>query len=66
MAGFSGSPTYGAAPLAVTFTDTSSGWITNRQWNFGDGGMTNTTATSVSYTYSAAGTYTVSLTVSGP
>src|SRR5262249_15871603 len=39
---FSGSPTNGAAPLTVTFTDTSTGTITNRNWSFGDGGVTNT------------------------
>jgi T5SS/PEP-CTERM-associated repeat protein len=65
MAGFSGSPTNGVAPLAVTFTDNSTGNITNRFWNLGDGTTTNTTATNLSHTY-AAGTYTVSLTVSGP
>jgi PKD repeat protein len=64
VAGFSGSPTSGEAPLAVTFTDTSTGNITNRYWDFGDGNTTNTTGTSLSHTYNA-GTYTVSLTVSG-
>jgi PKD repeat protein len=53
------------APLAVTFTDTSTGSITNRFWNFGDGGTTNTTATSISHTYTVAGTSTVQLVVSG-
>ena len=66
VASFSASRTNGPAPLAVTFTDTSTGTITNRFWNFGDGSTTNTTATSLTHTYSAAGTYTVSLTVSGP
>jgi PKD repeat protein len=64
-AGFSASPLSGNAPLAVTFTDTSTGTITNRYWDFGDGATSNTTATSVAHTY-VAGTYTVSLTVSGP
>ena len=66
VASFSASRTNGPAPLAVTFTDTSTGMITNRFWNFGDGTTTNTTATSLSHTYGAAGTSTVSLTVSGP
>ena len=65
VADFSGSPTAGVAPLAVTFTDNSTGNITNRFWDFGDGSATNTTATSVSYTYSAIGTNSVSLTVFG-
>ena len=64
MAGFSGTPTSGASPLAVTFTDSSTGSITNRFWNFGDGNTSNTTATTMNHSY-AAGTYTVALTVSG-
>jgi serine protease len=50
--------------LTVNFTDSSSdsdGSIASRSWNFGDG--TTSTATNPSKTYSAAGTYTVSLTV---
>jgi PKD repeat protein len=66
VAGFSATPTSGTAPLAVTFTDTSTGTITNRFWNFGDGGTTNTTATSVSHTYTVAGTNTVQLIARGP
>jgi pectate lyase len=63
-ASFTGTPTDGTAPLAVTFTDTSTGDITNRYWTFGDGATSNTTATTMNHTYNA-GTYTVSLTVSG-
>lgn len=63
---FSASPTNGLAPLLVTFTDSSTGVITNRSWNFGDGSTTNTTATSLAHTYQNAGTNTVTLTVSGP
>jgi len=65
VAGFSATPTNGAWPLAVTFTDTSTGTIANRSWNFGDGSTTNTSANILTYTYGAAGTDTVSLTVSG-
>ena len=61
---FSASPTNGVASLTVIFTDTSTGTITNRFWDFGNG-TTNTTAASVTNTY-AAGTYTVSLMASGP
>ena len=53
-----------ASGLSVSFTDTSSdsdGTIASRSWNFGDG--TTSTATNPSKTYSAAGTYTVALTV---
>jgi PKD repeat protein len=66
VADFSGSPTSGPWPLTMTFTDTSTGYITDRFWDFGDGNTTNTTETSLEYTYTAAGTYTVSLTVRGP
>jgi PKD repeat protein len=64
-ANFNGTPTSGTAPLLVTFTDTSSGTITNRFWNFGDSSTTNTTTNTVVHTY-AAGTYTVNLIVAGP
>jgi PKD repeat protein len=50
--------------LTATFTDTSTDAqnnITSRLWTFGDG--TTSTATNPSKTYSAAGTYTVSLKV---
>jgi PKD repeat protein len=63
-ANFSGTPTSGTAPLPVTFTDTSSGTISNRFWNFGDSSTTNITTNVVVHTY-AAGSYTVSLVVAG-
>ena len=67
VAGFSGSPTTGFTPLQVLFTDASSGTISNWVWSFGDGqSVTNTTSTSVNHTYSAVGSYTVTLTVNGP
>ena len=62
---FSGTPTNGTAPLAVTFTDSSTGTISNRLWNFGDGSTTNfAVSTNPVHTYNA-GTYTVTLIVSG-
>ena len=64
VASFTASPTSGIAPLSVSFTDTSSGTITARAWDFGDGGVSS--ASNPSHTYTSAGTYTVSLTVSGP
>jgi PKD repeat protein len=64
-ASFAGSPTNGTEPLLVTFTDTSTGSITNRFWDFGDSSTTNVTTNSVSHTY-AAGTYNVTLIVTGP
>ena len=62
---FSASPTNGGAPLTVTFTDTSTGTITNRYWNFGDGATMNVTTTSLTHTYSFPGTNAVTLIVSG-
>ncbi|HVM61327.1 MAG TPA: choice-of-anchor tandem repeat GloVer-containing protein [Verrucomicrobiae bacterium] len=64
VASFSVGPSTGFEPLTVLFTDASTGIISNRFWNFGDGSTTNTTATSVSHVY-AAGSYTVTLVVSG-
>lgn len=47
----------------VVFTDTSHAFfgITNRQWDFGDG--TTGSGTTVSHTYTTAGTYTIKLVV---
>ena len=60
-ASFNATPTSGTAPLLVTLTDTSTGTIASRLWDLGDG--TTSTAQSIAKTYSAAGTYTVKLTV---
>jgi PKD repeat protein len=64
VASFTASPTNGAAPLNVTFVDTSSGSITGWAWAFGDG---NTSISqSPSDIYSNPGSYTVQEIVSGP
>jgi PKD repeat protein/endonuclease/exonuclease/phosphatase family metal-dependent hydrolase len=63
-ANFSASPTNGFEPLVVTFSDTSTGTINDRFWNFGDGNTTNLTTNAVVHTYNAGG-YTVTLIVSG-
>ena len=60
VANFSGTPTSGNAPLAVTFTDSSTNTPTSWSWNFGD--SNTSTVQNPSHTYSAAGTYTVALT----
>jgi PKD repeat protein len=60
VAGFTASPTSGPAPLAVQFSDTSTGSPTSWTWNFGDG--TSSTLQHPTHTYTA-GTYEVSLTV---
>jgi vibriolysin len=56
--------TFTTSGLTATFTDTSTDAqnnITSRSWNFGDG--TTSTATNPTKTYAAAGTYTVTETV---
>ena len=67
VASFTATPARGIRPLPVTFTDTSTGNITNLLWSFGDNQTTNTVAGAmVSHTYQTEGTYTVSLIASGP
>ncbi|MCG3149010.1 MAG: hypothetical protein PCFJNLEI_02462 [Verrucomicrobiae bacterium] len=65
-ASFTATPTNEVVPLTVTLADTSAGSITNRFWEFGNGGTSNTMLTTLQYTYLAVGTNTVKLTVSGP
>ncbi len=61
VADFSGSPTSGYTPMAVSFTDLSTNAPTDWDWDFGDGVGTSTQE-NPSYTYTSAGTYTVELT----
>lgn len=63
-AAFTATPLTGVKPLAVTFTDSSTGTITSRLWNFGDG--YTSTEINPSHTYTTDGSYTVSLQVTGP
>ena len=59
VATFTGNPLSGTAPLAVTFTDTSTGTPTRWIWDFGDG---NTSAIqSPAFTYVTSGYFTVKL-----
>ena len=62
VADFSGTPTSGPAPLAIQFSDQSTGNPTMWAWNFGDG-QTSMVA-NPSHTYADEGIYTVSLTAS--
>ncbi len=61
-ADFSASKTSGEAPLTVSFTDDSSGSPNTWQWNFGDSSDT-LTEYNPTHTYTTAGTYTVTETV---
>jgi PKD repeat protein len=63
-ADFSGSPTSGMTPLAVSFTNLSTGDYDTCTWTFGDGGSSGD-CTDPDHTYTSAGVYTVSLAVSG-
>jgi PKD repeat protein len=64
-ANFTGTPTSGAAPLKVAFTDTSTGGPTSWSWDFGDpgsGSANTSTSENPSHTYNGDGSYTVKLT----
>jgi PKD repeat protein len=61
-ADFTATPQSGDRPLSVQFTDTSSGAPTAWSWNFGDGSGVSTSH-NPSHSYTTAGTFTVSLTV---
>ena len=63
VADFTANPTSGAAQLAVTFTDTSTGGPTVWAWDFGDGG-TSPLQNPPIHTYMTAGTYDAVLTAS--
>jgi PKD repeat protein len=60
-ADFSGSPTSGAAPLTVVFTDLSTGNISSWNWSFGDGHLSS--AGNPIHTYVTVGSFNVNLSV---
>ena len=62
-ANFTANVTAGEAPLAVQFNDTSTGSPTSWAWDFEDDGVVDSTEQHPVWTYTAAGTYTVNLTV---
>jgi PKD repeat protein len=64
VAGFSGLPTSGIAPLQVDFANNSSGDFESCFWEFGDGDSSGDCINS-SHVYSSNGVFTVSLTISG-
>jgi PKD repeat protein len=63
-AAFTAFPLSGTAPLTVTFIDQSTGDITSWDWTFGDGGISG--ARHPGHEYTNPGSYTISLTISGP
>jgi len=64
VASFEAAPLAGPAPLAVSFADTSTGLVTHRAWDFGDGATSS--ERNPTHVYSEPGTYTVQLEVSNP
>ena len=62
-ADFSAEPQSGPVPLIVAFTDLSTGSPTSWAWDFNGDGTTDSAEQNPHYTYQAAATYTVSLTV---
>ena len=65
VASFSANPLSGSAPLTVSFTSTSTN-TTSHDWDFNGDGVLDASGVLVSYTYNDAGTYSVSLTATGP
>src|SRR6266568_3947548 len=63
-ANFTANPTSGQAPLMVQFTDQSTGTITARDWNFGDGSA-HSSVQNPSHTYNSVADFTVTLTITG-
>ena len=61
VASFSFAPSAPVADQPISFSDTSTGGVTSRFWNFGD--STNATQATPVKRYMAPGTYTVTLTV---
>ena len=60
---FTANRTCGAAPLAVQFSDRTTGSPASWSWSFGDGATS--TEQHPAHTYTAAGNYTVALTING-
>ncbi|MCB0395453.1 MAG: PKD domain-containing protein [Flavobacteriales bacterium] len=60
---FTFNPSYGAPPLAVNFTNTTSGGD-QYEWEFGDGGTSN--ASDPTHTYTGIGEYTIQLIARSP
>lgn len=66
VAGFTATPVSGTAPLAVQFTDQSTGTVTSWAWDFNNDGVVDSTVRNPAYTYPSSGTFTVKFSVQGP
>ncbi|WP_011308636.1 PKD domain-containing protein [Methanosarcina barkeri] len=62
-ADFTSNVTSGSAPLSVNFTDLSTNSPTSWAWDFDNDGVVDSTDQNTTYTFTAAGNYTVNLTV---
>ncbi|MHC4241231.1 MAG: S8 family serine peptidase [Planctomycetota bacterium] len=65
IANFTAKPRSGNGPLVVQFTDTTTGHVSSRLWDFGDGTTSTEQNPIHTYTYMDIPDYTVSLTVTG-
>ncbi|MHC4643601.1 MAG: S8 family serine peptidase, partial [Planctomycetota bacterium] len=65
IANFTAKPRSGNGPLVVQFTDTTTGHVSSRLWDFGDGTTSTEQNPTHTYTYRDIPDYTVSLTVTG-
>ncbi|WP_011308635.1 PKD domain-containing protein [Methanosarcina barkeri] len=63
VADFTSNVTSGSAPLSVNFTDLSTNSPTSWTWDFDNDGVVDNTDQNPTYTFTAAGNYTVNLTV---
>ena len=63
VADFTANQTSGYAPLLVGFTDNSTGTVESFAWDFQNDGTVDSTEQNPVHTYTAAGNYTVNLTV---
>ena len=65
VADFTAKPRSGNGPLVVQFTDTSTGHVSSRLWDFGDGTTSTEQNPIHTYIFRDAGDFTVSLSVTG-
>jgi PKD repeat protein len=65
-ADFYAKPTELDSPAQVRFIDRSTGEITGWAWDFNENGTIDSTKQNPTYYYDANGTYSVTLTVTGP